>query len=47
MISVRSVEIWMDKEEFRPILGHLFQSEECTYKEPQLTVVTGVALNIS
>lgn len=37
----------MDKEEFRPILGHLFQSEEYACKEAQFVVVMGVTINIS
>lgn len=35
----------MDKEEFRPISGHLFQSEEYMCKEPQLIIVTRVPIN--
>lgn len=36
LIPVKSVENWMHKEEFRPILGHLFQSEEYACKEAQV-----------
>lgn len=47
MKPVKSVENWMDKDEFRAILVHLFQFEEYACKEEQFIAVTGITINMS